>query len=119
MLVEKKEHTRDIFVKMGRIKKKAVVNESGDSDENDSQESGLFVVDKLLDKKVHKGKVQFLVKWKGYDDSENSWEPIENLSTCQEAIDEFNESLKKKRKIPESSSESEIGKYCERNWKKI
>jgi hypothetical protein len=45
-------------------------------------------VELILDSRI-KGrwkKREFLVKWKGYDSSHNSWEPLSNLSNCQEAI---------------------------------
>lgn len=31
----------------------------------------------------------YLVKWLGYDDSTNTWEPIQNLDTCEELLKEF------------------------------
>lgn len=34
----------------------------------------------------------FLVKWKGYDHSENTWEPIENLE-CPDLVKSFLDSL--------------------------
>ena len=30
-----------------------------------------------------------LVKWREYDNSDNTWEPVENLESSQELIDEF------------------------------
>ena len=35
-----------------------------------------------------KGKLQYLVKWVGYSEEENTWEPVQNLD-CKEKIKEF------------------------------
>lgn len=34
-----------------------------------------YVVEKIVDKKKQKGKIFYLVKWKGYSSEENTWEP--------------------------------------------
>jgi hypothetical protein len=36
-------------------------------------------VDQILDKRTHRRKAQYLIKWKGYSDAHNSWEPVENI----------------------------------------
>jgi len=52
-----------------------------------------FVAEKILKKRIRKdGSVQYFVKWKNFDDSDNTWEPPSELS-CKELIDSFEKNV--------------------------
>ena len=39
-----------------------------------------YEVEKIIEKRIKKGKVEYYVKWKGWDDEgDNTWEPVDNL----------------------------------------
>jgi RNase H-like domain found in reverse transcriptase/Reverse transcriptase (RNA-dependent DNA polymerase)/Integrase zinc binding domain/Chromo (CHRromatin Organisation MOdifier) domain len=48
-----------------------------------------YEVETVLDSRMRRGKLQYLVKWVGYPREENSWEPEENLSDASERVSEF------------------------------
>uniref|UniRef100_A0A182QAW4 Chromo domain-containing protein n=1 Tax=Anopheles farauti TaxID=69004 RepID=A0A182QAW4_9DIPT len=101
---------------MGRIKdplNNEIANSGG------SNKDKKYVVEKVVDRRELKGKVEYLLKWKGYDSSNNTWEPRENLE-CPELIKAFEKTrgdsakkygsrkrtLKKKKKIGESEKDT-------------
>lgn len=57
-----------------------------------SDNSNVYEVERIFDKRIINKKVQYLVKWKNFDDSENSWEPEKNLNGALQAVAEYNKS---------------------------
>merc|ERR1712227_362716 len=54
---------------------------------NDQDE---YEVESIVDKKILKnGKIKYLVKWKGWDEEDNSWEIEKNINS-KKLIDEYN-----------------------------
>ena len=54
----------------------------------------VYEVEKILEKRTKKGKTEYLIKWKGYEDeAENTWEPVANLD-CEDKIQEFEKNYK-------------------------
>jgi hypothetical protein len=50
---------------------------------------GEYEVEAILSSRQQGPVTQYLVKWLGYDESENTWEPVKHLKHCQQMLEEF------------------------------
>lgn len=67
-------------------------NDSGSTILDDDDEE-TFEVEHILSKKIDiSGQVSYLIKWKGYPDDKNTWEPEENCS-CDTKIRSFEQTI--------------------------
>ncbi|KAG0549743.1 hypothetical protein BDA96_01G280800 [Sorghum bicolor] len=60
---------------------------------------GFYEIEAIRRRRLRRGQLQYLVKWRGWPESANTWEPLENLKACSDIVDAFN----KRSRSPRSS----------------
>jgi len=66
-----------------------------------------FVVEKVVNKRISStGKVEYLLKWKGYEHTDNTWEYEDRLN-CKELIKEYEKDREKPVDIGDDSDDNE------------
>ena len=58
-------------------------------DQYNESKSQLFEVEKIIETRKRGKQAQYLVKWKGYDEACNTWEPASHLTNCKELLNQF------------------------------
>lgn len=63
-----------------------------------------FEVEALRDKRVKDGVALYLVKWKDYSDSDNTWEPISHLEGSMDLVRDYEERRGRRLKVAKKCS---------------
>eukprot|EP01127_Copromyxa_protea_P003577 TRINITY_DN13377_c0_g1_i1.p1 TRINITY_DN13377_c0_g1~~TRINITY_DN13377_c0_g1_i1.p1 ORF type:complete len:181 (-),score=51.39 TRINITY_DN13377_c0_g1_i1:57-599(-) len=93
-----------------RVEVEAPAEVEEQPEENDNESERDYSVERIVKKRVRGDRVQYLLKWVGYSDAENTWEDEENLVGCQKLLQEFHEQEKReggqKRKAQDDATSS-------------
>lgn len=77
--------------------------------EAESPDTPEFLVERIVAQRLYRGELQYEVKWAGYSDAENTWEPAANVAGTK-ALDEFESmascELDEISSVPDSTSPS-------------
>lgn len=69
-------------------------------------EEDVYDVERIVDSRIKNGKKQYLIKWVGYSESENTWEMEENLM-CGELLEEYKKKEMEAKKTATSTKKKE------------
>lgn len=78
--------------------------QSTEEDDDDDEVDQVYEVEKVVGMRKRRTRIEYLLKWKGYPESENTWEPVENLG-CKDLIREFHAKQAKEKKGGNSKSQ--------------
>jgi hypothetical protein len=90
--------------------KKRPRDKSSSSDESENE----YVVEAIVDKRFKGKKLQYLLKWKGYSDADNTWEDKSQLN-CPGLVKAFEDSLKTKKPTKTKQRTTKRGKLDDSN----
>ncbi|XVF06739.1 hypothetical protein REPUB_Repub06bG0076500 [Reevesia pubescens] len=68
--------------------------EVAEEEERTKLDDGFFEIEAIRRRRVRKGQLQYLIKRLGWPETAKTWEPLENLQSCSDVIDAFEESLR-------------------------
>ena len=76
--------------------------EPGPIELEDEGAVGEYEVEKILNSRIYRGRLQYEVKWEGWDEGHISWEPAANVGNAKELVAEFH------REHPDAVGESDV-----------
>lgn len=68
-----------------------------------------------MDEKLIRGIKHYLIRWKGYEEESDTWEPEDTLD-CKELMNEFKKKKKDNKGKPKSAKKKEKKDVTEPDW---
>lgn len=94
---------------------KNTLKNRGEKSFHENNDEAVYDVEKILNKKVHKNKVYYKIKWVGFD--EPTWESAKNCNGCEYLIEQFENMLERKVK-DEEDDEWEVEEILDKRIRK-
>ena len=82
-------------------------------------DNNYYEVEKILDKRIVRGRKEYLIKWKGYSEKESTWEPLPHLKYIQDIVKKFDEQYNINKKANSKEKNKDIEKIEKDNKIKI
>ena len=57
--------------------------------EHANSSKALWIPEEICDRRKCRGQLRYFIKWKGFDSSKNTWEPISNLAGHEDSVGEY------------------------------
>ena len=95
-------------------------------------DNDIYYVEKILYRRKVNDRYEYKIKWEGYPMNQSTWEPLENLRTAMELVDEYNnehpfpkkligkkkiEQKKKKQKNHQKKKKTQYNKFKKKKKK--
>ena len=64
-----------------------------------------YEVEKIVDKRIKNGKIEYKIKWAGYSMNECTWEPLKNLGSIKDLVDEYDKQFPKEKNENEKNND--------------
>ncbi|XP_016982629.1 chromo domain-containing protein cec-1-like [Drosophila rhopaloa] len=97
----------------GQLGKTKNSTSPGGASSTASKDQEMFVVEKICGKRFRRGRPQVLVKWFGFPEKDNTWEPLEELGSCAVLLADFeaeNYRLNQEKEKQKEQASASVGK---------
>ena len=81
-----------------------------DVDDGGEEDGNEYEVESILNHRKRGKKLEYLIKWAGYDSSQNTWEPEENLDGIEEMIRSYWDAQEKEKEKEKEKNKAKSAK---------
>ena len=53
-------------------------------------EGEFYNIEKIIGRRKNNGRLEYKIKWEGYPMNQSTWEPMKNLESAKELVEEYN-----------------------------